>query len=154
MLTETEIQAIREELKLHDDPRGTIPEALKIVQHHRGWVSDEALADLSAFLGIGVDDIDSVATFYSLIYRRHVGRHVILLCDSVSCHLTGYDGLRKHLEEKLAIRIGQTTTDGRFTLLPVVCLGACEQAPAMMVDSDLHGNLTAQKVDQVLEMYK
>jgi len=153
MLSEIEIRDIAAHRGHYADVRAVVPEALKIVQGHRGWISDEAVADIAAYLDLTPDEVDAVATFYNLLFRRPVGRHVILLCDSVSCHLTGYDALREHLASRLGIGLGQTTADGRFTLLPVACLGLCEQAPAMMVDEDVHGNLTPQKVDEVLARY-
>jgi len=80
-----------------------------------------------------------------------VGRHVIMLCDSVSCWIMGYDRMREHLAVHLGIGFGETTPDNRFTLLPIVCLGACEQAPAMTLNNDLHGNLDPAKIDSLLE---
>lgn len=153
MLSEEEIKEIRSELAGAETPRAAIPDMLKIIQRHRGWVSDESIADLAGITGFTPTELDSIATFYSLIFRRKVGRHVILLCDSVSCWITGYEGLLAHLKASLGIEFGQTTADGRFTLLPVVCLGACEQAPVMMVDEDLHGNLDVAKIDAVLAKY-
>ena len=100
------------------------------------------------------DEIDSVANFYNLIFRKPVGRHVILICDSVSCWVNGYEKLREHLRNRLGINPGGTTPDQRFTLLPIVCLGACGSAPAMMIDGDLHGNLDAAAIDGILERYK
>lgn len=153
MLTDIIKTEIAVELAHSEQPSQAIPDALKIVQRHLGYVSDESLAELSQLLGLSVDQIDSVATFYSLIYRRPVGRHVILVCDSISCWIMGYENLLEHLKARLGVDLGQTTADGRFTLLPVVCLGACEQAPVMMVDQDLHGHLTPEKIDQVLAKY-
>jgi NADH-quinone oxidoreductase subunit E len=95
-----------------------------------------------------------VATFYNLIFRKPVGKHVIMVCDSVSCWIMGYDKIRERLCSRLAIELGQTTVDNRFTLLPIVCLGACDHAPVMMVDGDLHVDLDDRKIDQVLEKYK
>ncbi len=82
-----------------------------------------------------------------------MGRHVIFICDSVSCWIVGYHGIREHLTTRLGITLGETTPDGRFTLLPIACLGACDQAPAMMIDGDLHVLLTPEKVDVVLAKY-
>ena len=82
-----------------------------------------------------------------------MGRHVILVCDSVSCYVTGYEIVRDHLIRRLGIGLGETTADGRFTLLPVACLGLCEQAPAMMIGDDVHGNLTPERMDAILANY-
>ena len=100
------------------------------------------------------DELDSVATFYNLIFRRPVGRHVILVCDSVTCWVMGYDAVREHLTAQLGIELGETTADGCFTLLPIACLGACDQAPVMMIDGKLYGSLTPQKIDEILARYR
>lgn len=154
MLSDEERKEIEAEIALYAGKRPATPEALKIVQKHRGWVSDEAVKDVAAILGGSPDEVDSVATFYNLIFRQPVGRHVILICDSVSCWIMGYENLRKHLLDRLGIaELGQTTADGRFTLLPNACLGLCEQAPAMMVDEDVYGLLTKEKIDEILAKY-
>jgi NADH-quinone oxidoreductase subunit E len=100
-----------------------------------------------------VEELDGVATFYNEIYRKPVGRHVILVCDSVVCWIMGYDGVREHLTRRLGIDLGQTTPDGRFTLLPVQCLGACDHAPAMTVDGELYIDLDPEKIDKILEAH-
>jgi len=127
--------------------------ALKIVQAHRGWLSDEALVDVADYLGLSESDLDSRATFYNLLFRQPVGRHVILVCNSFACWELGYDDVRAHLEQRLGVTLGGTTADRRFTLLPIVCLGACDVAPAMLVDDDLHGDLTPESIDEILERY-
>jgi NADH-quinone oxidoreductase subunit E len=158
VLTPEERAEIEEEGKSYPTRRALCIEAMKIVQKHRGWVPDEALKDLATLLGMTPDELDSVATFYNLVFRRPVGRHVVLLCDSVSCWIMGYGRLRDRLCTSLGVSLGSTTPDGRFTLLPVVCLGACDRAPAMMVDDDLHGDLDPEvdpgRISGVLERYR
>ncbi len=153
MLTEQEKQEIAAEFAHYPNKRAVSIDALKIAQRTRGWISDETLREVAAFLEMTPDELDDVATFYNLIFRRPVGRHVILLCDSVSCWVMGYENLRHHLMERLQVKPGETTPDGRFTLLPNVCLGCCDHAPAMMVDSDLHLDLTREKIDTILATY-
>jgi NADH-quinone oxidoreductase subunit E len=153
MLTDIERQEIEQILPHYPDKRSACVEALKIVQRHHGWVSDERLKSLAMMLDMTPDELDGVATFYNLIYRRPVGRHVVLLCNSISCWIMGYEPMRAHLKARLGIDLGQTTADQRFTLLPIVCLGACDHAPVMMIDDDLHHDLTAEKVDGILRKY-
>lgn len=153
MLSDEERREIEAELRHYDDPRAASIDALKVVQHHRGWVSDQALKDVGEFLRMTTAELDAVATFYNLIFRKPVGRHVILVCDSVSCWIMGYESMRNYMSSRLGIKLGETTSDGKFTLLPIVCLGACDRAPAMMVDGDLHGDLTPEKIDAILEQY-
>jgi NADH-quinone oxidoreductase subunit E len=83
-----------------------------------------------------------------------VGRHIILVCDSVSCWIMGYESMVRHLQERLGIGLGETTADGVFTLLPIACLGACDQAPAMMIDDELYGNLDEKKIDEILASFR
>jgi NADH-quinone oxidoreductase subunit E len=153
MLTEEEISEIAAEARNYQDKNAVCIEALKVVQKHRGWISNQLLQDVAELLKMTPDELDSVATFYNLLFRKPVGRHVILVCDSVSCWITGYEQIRKHLQSKLEISPGGTTADRRFTLLPIVCLGACGGAPAMMIDGNLHENLDPAKIDTILESY-
>jgi NADH-quinone oxidoreductase subunit E len=154
MLSPEEKHEIEKEAAHYTDRKAVCVEALKILQKRRGWVSDESIREIAAMLGMTADELDSVATFYNLIFRKPVGRHVILVCDSVSCWVRGYTSVREHLRAKLGVNLGGTTSDERFTLLPIVCLGACDVAPAMLIDGDLHGNLDASAIDQILERYK
>lgn len=154
MLTTAEINEIETEAAHYPKREAVCIDALRIVQRHRGWVSDESLHDIAKHLRMSATDVDSIATFYNLIFREPVGRHVVMVCDSVSCWIMGYDRVRAHLHERLGIEHGQTTPDNRFTMLPIVCLGCCDHAPAMMVDGELHDDLSPQKIDSALEKYK
>ena len=152
-LSQTEIEAIQHEMTLYEDPGAATIEALKIVQEHRGWVSDESLEAAAAVVGVTPTQMEAVATFYNLIFRQPVGRHVIMICDSISCYLTGYEEILAYLKKALGIEFGQTTPDNRFTLLPICCLGNCDNGPAMRINTDYHGRLTPEKVDAILAEY-
>lgn len=154
MLTDLEIQEINAELAHAVTKASASVDALNIVQRHRGWVSDEAIKDTAEILDMTTDELDAVATFYSFIFRRPVGRHVILICDSISCWVMGYNPLLDLLGTRLGIAFGGTTEDKRFTLLPISCLGACDRAPAMMVDEDLYGPVTQETMEEILDRYK
>jgi NADH-quinone oxidoreductase subunit E len=99
------------------------------------------------------DEVDAVSTFYTRIYRKPVGRNVILICEGISCMILRYQALYKHLSDKLGIRFGDTTPDERFTLLPVSCLGDCDHAPVLMINNDTYNNITPAKLDIILEKY-
>jgi len=150
-LSQTEIDEIRRELSHYPNNQAVSIEALKVVQKHRGWVSDGHLKAVAALLGMSPDQLDSVATFYNLIFRRPVGKRVILYCNSVSCWMLGADQVRDHLSERLSIGLGETTADGAFTLLPVVCLGACDHAPVLMVNEQLYHDVDPARIDEILE---
>jgi NADH-quinone oxidoreductase subunit E len=154
VLSDAERREIEHELTHYPDGRAASIGALKIVQAHRGWVPDGALEPIAELLKIGAAELEGVATFYSLIYRRPVGRHVIKVCDSITCFMVGYEEIKTALQQQLGIQYGQTTADQRFTLLPICCIGACDKAPAMMVDDDLYHDLTPQTLAGVLEAYK
>jgi NADH-quinone oxidoreductase subunit E len=154
MLTEEERTEIEAEVAHYPYKRSACVEALKIVQKRQGWVSDENLKDVAEFLDMTVDEVDGVATFYNLVFRRPVGKHVIYLCNSVSCWLMGYSKIHQQLKEHLGIDFGETTPDGQFTLLPIVCLGDCDHAPALMIDEDLYHDLDIDKTIQALDKYK
>ncbi|MCO6442282.1 MAG: NADH-quinone oxidoreductase subunit NuoE [Nitrococcus mobilis] len=153
MLSDEERRAIETEMSRYEHKRAASVDALKIIQRHRGWVDDAALRDAAELLGGSPAELDGVATFYNLIFRHPVGRHVILLCDSISCWICGYEPVHRELRERLGIAMGQTTPDGRFTLLPTACLGACDGAPVLLIDDDLHRNLTPGCLDTILANY-
>jgi len=154
MLTEEERREIEEEFEHFDYKQAVSVDALKIVQKHRGWVSDESIKDIAEILEMSLAELYGVATFYNLIYRKPVGKHVILLCDSVSCWVMGCDRMRAHFTKRLGIDFGETSEDNEFTLLPMQCLGTCDHAPAMMIDETLHRDLDEDKIDGIIERYK
>lgn len=153
VLSETERSAIEHEMHHYEDPRAASIEALKIVQKQRGWVPDSAIYAIAEVLGIPASDVEGVATFYSQIFRQPVGRHIIRVCDSMTCFIGGHESVLGAIQQQLDIAPGQTTADGRFTLLPVCCLGNCDKAPALMIDDDTFGNVSADSVGKLLEDY-
>lgn len=146
--------AILHSVEHYDDPRAASIDALKIVQKRHGWVPDEAIAAIGGILDIPSTDVEGVATFYNLIFRKPVGRHVIKVCDSISCFLTGYDDLIAGIKQHLNLEYGHTTADGRFTLLPICCLGNCDKGPVIMIDDDTHGPVSPAQIATLLETYR
>jgi len=153
MLTENEIQTIDHEVSLVPHKKAAVIEALKIVQQNRGWISDESVAAIAEHLEMSAAEVDSVATFYNLIFRKPVGRHVILLCDSISCYVMGYRKLYETLQQELEIKFGETTADKKFTLLPNACLGCCDHAPAFMIGEDLYRDIKVEDIAGILKNY-
>jgi NADH-quinone oxidoreductase subunit E len=150
MLSAAELGEIDAEIS-HVPYRSAVAiDALKIVQAHRGWVSDESLQAIARHLDMSAEELDGIATFYNLIFRRPVGEQVILLCNSISCWIKGCDKLQQKLTEQLGVGLGETTPDNRYTLLPVTCLGACDKAPVLMVGEDLHEDVTEQSLAGLL----
>jgi NADH-quinone oxidoreductase subunit E len=148
-LSETELAEIDTEIS-HVPYRSAVAiEALKIVQSHRGWVSDESLQAIARHLEMSADELEGIATFYNLIYRRPVGDKVILLCNSISCWIKGCDSLQQKISTHLGVGLGETTADNRYTLLPVTCLGACDKAPVLMVGEELHEDVDGEALQQI-----
>ncbi|MGP1930403.1 MAG: NADH-quinone oxidoreductase subunit NuoE [Arsenophonus sp.] len=152
-LSEVEFEEIEQEKQHYEDSRSASIKALKIIQKKRGWVEDDAIYIIADLLGISASDIEGVATFYSQIYRKPVGRHIIRYCDSVVCFINGYQNVEAKIIELLKIVPGKTTEDGRFTLLPTCCLGNCHKGPTMMIDEDTHNYLKPSDIQSVLEQY-
>ena len=135
-------------------PHELIVDALRAVQSHHGWVPDAGVELVAELLGVLPVEVEEVATFYDKIFRRPVGRRVIHVCDSICCWASGGEAIAAHLQKTLGIGFGETTADGLFTLLPTCCLGACGEAPAMMIGLTTYGKLTAERIDEILAQEK
>ena len=153
-LSESEVAQIEAECAHLPDRQSAAIDALMIVQEHRGWVSDASLFAIGRLLGMSAEALDAVATFYNRIYRQPVGRHVVMLCDSVSCYVMGADRLAERVKAHLGIDFGETTPDDRFTLLPIVCLGACDHAPTMLVGEELVTDVEADRLDDIFARFE
>lgn len=153
MLSNEEKRRIEEEAYGLPERSACCVEALKIVQRTRGWVSDETLADVARFLDMTLDELDAVATFYPFIFRKPVGRHVIAVCDSMVCWAMGFESVLDAIVRHLQIGMGETTEDGCFTLLPASCIGACDGAPALMIDGDMYRDVRPDSVESILKRY-
>jgi NADH-quinone oxidoreductase subunit E len=126
---------------------------IKGEQEISGFVSDAAISGMAESLSLSVSDVYGVATFYSFVSTSALGRHVIRICKSVPCHLQDAEMIIKAIEETLSISPGETTNDGRFSFELTNCIGACDQAPAMLVDDEVHGHLTPEKISEILRSY-
>jgi NADH-quinone oxidoreductase subunit E len=134
-----------------DHPRELAVDVMYAIQDHYGYLSDEALLEAAQLLGLTPLELEELATFYDFIYREAVGRYVIRVCDSTICWMQGHEEVVDHLRHRLGIGMGETTTDGLFTLLPVCCIGYWALAPAMLVNKRVHGHLTKERIDRILE---
>tara|TARA_R110001599_G_scaffold353885_1_gene602499 strand:+ start:71086 stop:71592 length:507 start_codon:yes stop_codon:yes gene_type:complete len=150
-LSEIELAEIDAEIS-HVPYRSAVAiDALKIVQSHRGWISDESLRAIARHLQMSPAELDGIATFYNLIYRQPVGDKVILLCNSISCWIKGCDTLQRGISEQLGVGLGETTADNRYTLLPVTCLGACDKAPVLMVGDELYEDVDGEALQHMFD---
>jgi len=144
--------AIVEAMHHHGGPRAAMLESLRMIQQAHGWVSDAQLEEAAAILGVTTAEMEDVATFYSLIFRQPVGERVILMCDGASCYLNGGEDVRDAVMARLGIGFGQTTPDGKYTLINIACVGGCDRAPAAVIGRDrkLVGPLTPETIDEIL----
>jgi NADH-quinone oxidoreductase subunit E len=135
-----------------EQKRSAVMAALTIVQdQNNGYLTNDLMDAVAEYLDMPAIAVYEVATFYSMYELEPVGKHKICLCTNISCMLCGSDNIVEHLTQKLGIKLGQTTPDGRFTLKEVECLGACVEAPMFQIGDIYYGNLTADKIDKILE---
>ncbi len=151
MLPEKLKTVLELKLKASDHPRELVVDAMFAIQGHYGYLSDEAVTETAALVGMSPVEVEELATFYPFIYREPVGRYVIHVCDSVVCWMGGQEPLQAHLMRRLGIGMGQTTTDGLFTLLAVCCIGYCDRSPAILINKKVYGPLTPETLDAILE---
>ena len=149
-LSLAEIQEINAEMSHYEDKTAVSIEALKIVQKHRRWVSDECLVAVAELLELSPAQLEGVATFYNLIYRQPVGKTVIHYCNSVTCWMLGAEQVRERLCQHLNVGLGEMSADGEYTILPIVCLGACDHAPVVMMGDELRLDITENAVNEIL----
>jgi NADH-quinone oxidoreductase subunit E len=151
LLDQETIDALKKQAAEHPHPREMIVDVLRAIQSAHGWVPDEGVELAGEIVGLSPLQVEEIATFYDKIYREPVGRRVIHVCDSVCCWSREGEEMYGYLQRKLGIVPGQTTSDGAFTLLPTPCLGACGDAPAMMIGLITYGKLTPERIDEILE---
>ena len=146
-----QLQGVRRLQGLYPDQRGALLPVLTMAHEAFGYVSLEVEEYVAGLFGLSPAHVHEVVTFYTLYFQQPKGRHVVSVCHNLSCHLLGSKSIVEHLTQRLGVEVGETTADGRVTLLTVECLCACEQAPMMQVDDRYEGLLTPEKVDRILE---
>src|SRR6266542_3221667 len=151
LFTDAHLAEVRRLQGLYPDKRAALLPVLHMAQDTFGYVSLETEAYVAALFDLSPAHVHEVVTFYTLYFQQPKGRHVVAVCHNLSCHLAGARSIIDHLTERLGIEVGETTADGRVTLLSVECLCACEQAPMMQVDDRYEGHLTPDRVDRILE---
>jgi NADH-quinone oxidoreductase subunit E len=142
---------IEEILSRYPQKEAAILPILHLAQREFGSISEEEEKLVAGILGIKPIKVREVVSFYTMINRKPVGKYHIQVCSNLSCTLMGAEKLIEYLTEKLGIRPGETTPDKRFTLTTVECLGACEQAPSMMINFEYYGDLNRKKIDEILD---
>lgn len=143
-----EIEAI---LKKYPSRRSGVMPILFLVQEEDGWISDEAVHEVAEICGVHPSEVEEVCSFYTMYHREPVGKYVLWVCGTLPCALCGADGLIAYLKEKLGVGMDEVTPDGLFTIKRMECLGACSEAPLLLVNNTMQMNLTRAKVDELLE---
>src|SRR5215831_14341663 len=151
MISEQAKQRMRDLAARYPVARSAIMPALYIAQQEEGYITQEALQAVAEALGLTVDDVESVATFYTMYYQHPPGKKVIKVCTSISCYLRGCDALVSHLEKRLVIKRGETSADGNYTLMTAECLASCGTAPVLQVNDEFVENITLEMVDALVD---
>ena len=150
-LSQAVIDKVDKEAAKYPTRRAAVKSALRYCQEETGWVSNEVVTAVATHLGLEPIEVYEVATFYDMFYTEPGGRHRIRVCTNVSCMLRGAETIVSHLREQLGIKVGETSPDGRITLLEAECLGACGGAPMLVCGNQYFEDLTTDKLDSLLD---
>jgi NADH-quinone oxidoreductase subunit E len=151
VLSQETADEIRAALTRYPRPRSAVLDALRAVQSQFGYCPADALAEAAEILNLDANALQMLVTFYDLFYEQPVGEHILMPCKNIACYLRGSDDLIAYLSKKLGIKPGETTADGKFTLQPMECLAACDLAPMMIADETYYGNLSEEKIDDLID---
>ncbi len=154
LLLKKQIDAFSKKAAKTAHPRELVVDLLREIQDRNGWVSDEGVELAAQILGVTTIEIEELATFYDKIYRQPVGRYPVHICDSICCWSRGGEEIALHLQQQLGVKLGETTPDGLFTLLPTCCLGGCGRAPSIMIGRRFYGNLSTAELDRIIEQLR
>ena len=150
MLPDELNKSLVEKISKVDHPREMVVDVIFAIQEHYGYLTDEGVEETARLVGMSPLEVEQLATFYTFIFREPVGKYVIHVCDSVVCWMNGFESIKAYLSDKLDIQDGETTSDGLFTLLPVCCVGYCDRSPAILINKKVYGNLTNEKIDEII----
>ncbi|HXZ06353.1 MAG TPA: NADH-quinone oxidoreductase subunit NuoE [Ktedonobacteraceae bacterium] len=153
MISEQAKQRMRDLAARYPVTRSAVMPALYIAQQEEGYITQEALQTVAEAIGLTVDDVESVATFYTMYYQHPPGKKVIKVCTSISCYLRGCDALVKHLEKRLGIKRGETSADGNYTFMTAECLASCGTAPVLQVNDEFVENVTLEIADALVDAW-
>ena len=142
---------VDEILTRYPTKRAAVLPVLWLCQEQAGWLSDEVIAFVAARLELSTATVKGVVTFYTMLFDKPVAPNVVWVCRTLSCDLRGGKAIQEHLEKRFGCHAGGTSKDGKFTLLKAECLAACGYAPMVQINNDFHENLTADKLDRVID---
>jgi NADH-quinone oxidoreductase E subunit len=151
MLSESTRRKIEALIPRYPVRRSALIPSLHLAQADAGYLSTEAIAEVAEIFRLSPNEVYEVASFYTMLYKKPVGKYVLQVCTNISCMLCDSEAIVTHLEKRLGIKPGETTPDGKFTLMEVECLASCGTAPVVQVNDDYYENLTPGKLDQILD---
>jgi NADH-quinone oxidoreductase subunit E len=151
MLSEEASRQIQELISKYPKKRSALIPSLQLVQKETGYVSPELMCEIAKIFDLSPNEVHEVTSFYTMFYKKPMGKYVIQVCTNISCLICNAEGIVSHLTKKLGIQLGETTPDGKYSLLEVECLGSCGTSPVMQINEDYYEELTPEKVDQILD---
>jgi NADH-quinone oxidoreductase subunit E len=144
-------ERIKEIASKYETKQSALIPVLREVQRENGWLSKESMEEVAKFLDVPPASVQNVATFYTMLFTKPVGKHVIWLCRTLPCALRGAEQIEHYISDKLGVHTGETSPDEKITFLEAECLASCGTAPVMLVDDELYDNLTKSKIDELIE---
>jgi NADH-quinone oxidoreductase E subunit len=151
MLSESACQQIQDLISKYPEKRSALIPSLHIVQKELGYISQDTMREVAQIFGLSPNEVHEVTSFYTMFHRKPVGKYVIQVCTNISCQICNAEGIMDHLTKKLGIKPGETTSDNKFTLLEVECLGSCGTSPVVQINEDYHEDLTPEKLSMILD---
>ena len=151
MLSESTHQKIRALIAKYPQQRSALLPSLQLVQEEVGYLPPDAVREVAGIFGLSPIEVYEVASFYTMLYKKPVGKYVIQVCTNISCLLCNGEEIMAHIEKRLQIKPGETTPDKKFTLMEVECLGSCGTSPVVQINEDYHENLTPERLDRILD---
>jgi len=151
MLSESACRQIQALIGKYPQKRSALIPSLQLAQKEAGYISADIVREVAALFDLSPNEVYEVVSFYTMFYRKPVGKYVVQVCTNISCMLCNAEGILAHLTERLGIKPGETTPDKKFTLLEVECLGSCGTGPVVQINEDYHEDLTPEKLDRILD---
>ena len=151
MLSESACKQIQDLISKYPQKRSALIPSLHLVQKELGYVSQDAMREVAEIFELSPNEVHEVTSFYTMFHRKPVGKYVIQVCTNISCQLSNAEGIMAHLTQKLGIKPGETSSDKKYTLLEVECLGSCGTSPVVQINEDYYEELTPEKLDKILD---
>jgi NADH-quinone oxidoreductase subunit E len=154
MLSQAACQQIQALMSKYPQKRSALIPSLQLAQKETGYLSGDTICEIARLFDLSPNEVSEVASFYTMLYKKPMGKYVIQVCTNISCLLCNAEDIVSHLTGKLGIQLGETTPDGKYTLLEVECLGSCGTSPVIQINEDYYEELTPEKVDRILDSLK